>query len=452
MTTPAQINQLNTECYCFSLDRESVHQDITDRHFAVGGFLDSESTFFAGTGILLDRGDIAAMHGVIDAIETLAKNTAYRADKLQQHSLDNRWVQHSGNGALMGYDFHISRPLANSEKSNNELQQGPQLIEVNTNAGGAFLVGELHRACDKIISPCCGFQSVDDNLQNLYSLIDSEWRSAGREGKPKMVAIVDDSPATQYLYPDMLIAKDYFEEQGINTIVADVSSLDFSGSTLTCDGIEVDFVYNRCTDFALSAKRCRALKDAALSGAAVVAPNPLHHALYANKRNLLEFRDNEKLLSYGLTAAQRAHLSQHVPESWLLTEDNAEELHASRKTLFFKPVDGYGSKAVYRGDKITRRVWNELLDAVRRGEGYLAQKTIAPQKRAIVTKGRREQLKYDVRVYTAGGAPLLTVARAYQGQTTNFRSAGGGFAPVYYWSDSFQANGEPCNIQLFGNQ
>jgi hypothetical protein len=35
-----------------------------------------------------------------------------------------------------------------------------------------------------------------------------------------------------------------------------------------------------------------------------------------------------------------------------------------------------------------------------------------------------------VRNYVAGGKNLLRVSRLYQGQTTNFRTAGGGFAPV----------------------
>ena len=41
-------------------------------------------------------------------------------------------------------------------------------------------------------------------------------------------------------------------------------------------------------------------------------------------------------------------------------------------------------------------------------------------------------LKYDVRVYTYDGAPLAFAARVYQGQTTNFRSPGGGFAPIIH--------------------
>jgi hypothetical protein len=36
----------------------------------------------------------------------------------------------------------------------------------------------------------------------------------------------------------------------------------------------------------------------------------------------------------------------------------------------------------------------------------------------------------DVRLYTYQGEILLAAARLYQGQTTNFRTEGGGFSPV----------------------
>jgi hypothetical protein len=44
--------------------------------------------------------------------------------------------------------------------------------------------------------------------------------------------------------------------------------------------------------------------------------------------------------------------------------------------------------------------------------------------------GVEQSLKYDVRCYVYDGQIQLGAARLYQGQTTNFRTAGGGFAPV----------------------
>ena len=44
---------------------------------------------------------------------------------------------------------------------------------------------------------------------------------------------------------------------------------------------------------------------------------------------------------------------------------------------------------------------------------------------------RRNSRKTDVRLYVYDGQNLLTAARLYQGQTTNFRTPGGGFAPAF---------------------
>ena len=40
-----------------------------------------------------------------------------------------------------------------------------------------------------------------------------------------------------------------------------------------------------------------------------------------------------------------------------------------RNKLFFKPVAGFGGRAAYRGDKITRRVWQNILEG-----GYVASR------------------------------------------------------------------------------
>jgi hypothetical protein len=44
-----------------------------------------------------------------------------------------------------------------------------------------------------------------------------------------------------------------------------------------------------------------------------------------------------------------------VPRTVLVTNDNSQALWKTRKKLFFKPAGGHGSKAVYRGDKVTKR-------------------------------------------------------------------------------------------------
>jgi hypothetical protein len=114
-----------------------------------------------------------------------------------------------------------------------------------------------------------------------------------------------------------------------------------------------------------------------------------------------------------------------VPQTRKVTPGRAAELWAGRRQLFFKPVAGYGGKAAYRGDKLTRRVWGEI-----QAGDFVAQALVPPGERAAEVDGVQAGLKFDVRAYTYAGRVLLLAARMYAGQTTNFRTPGGGFAPV----------------------
>lgn len=61
----------------------------------------------------------------------------------------------------------------------------------------------------------------------------------------------------------------------------------------------------------------------------------------------------------------------------------------------------------------------------------LLRECAASGERMIKFDGTPERRKTDVRLHTYDGQILLTAARLYQGQTTNFRTPGGGFAPVF---------------------
>jgi hypothetical protein len=110
----------------------------------------------------------------------------------------------------------------------------------------------------------------------------------------------------------------------------------------------------------------------------------------------------------------------------MVKPDMEDMLWAERKKLFFKPNSGYGSKGAYRGEKLTKRVFGEILQS-----DYVAQQFAPPGERSVrLNDGEVVPLKYDVRCYVYGGQTQLVAARFYQGQTTNFRTPGGGFALV----------------------
>ena len=87
---------------------------------------------------------------------------------------------------------------------------------------------------------------------------------------------------------------------------------------------------------------------------------------------------------------------------------------------------GYGSRATYRGDKLTKRVFEEILQG-----GYIAQAIVPPSETVVEVDDEAQVMKADIRAYVYQGAVQLFAARLYQGQTTNFRTPGGGFAPVF---------------------
>ena len=115
-----------------------------------------------------------------------------------------------------------------------------------------------------------------------------------------------------------------------------------------------------------------------------------------------------------------------IPKTEIVDASKADRLWPERRKLFFKPAAGFGSKAAYRGDKLTRRVWGQILAG-----DYVAQTLEPPGERLIADHQAVHALKFDVRNYVYDGAVQFITARLYQGQTTNFRTPGGGFAPVF---------------------
>ena len=314
----------------------------------------------------------------------------------------------------MGYDFHLG-------------DDGPKLIEVNTNAGGAFLNALLAQAQTR----CCvgHVQLADDSFvarfeAQVIAMFRTEWLRQRGVASLRRIAIVDDAPQEQYLYPEFVLAQQMLIRHGIDAVICDPQALTLGDVGLNFGDLPVDLVYNRLVDFALSEPRHTALRDAYQTGAVVLTPNPHNHALLAHKRNLTLLSDPAALAALGVTPALVDRL-RAVPQTRLVTPESADALWQTRRQLFFKPVSGHGGKAVYRGDKLTKSVWADIARA-----DYVAQALVMPGQRMIQIDGVPTARKVDLRLYTYAAKPLLVAARIYQGQTTNFRTAGGGFAPV----------------------
>jgi uncharacterized circularly permuted ATP-grasp superfamily protein len=204
------------------------------------------------------------------------------------------------------------------------------------------------------------------------------------------------------------------------------AELRYEAGALYGNGLPVDMVYNRLVDFALDLPEHAALRKAWMEGGAVITPNPFAHGLLADKRNLTVLSDRTVLEQWGLNPEDAMTLEKAVPRTVPVSDENASSLWSQRRELFFKPVAGHGSKGVYRGSKLTKGTFASILES-----DYIAQTYVPPSERAVVTDGESQLLKVDVRLYTYRGEVIMAAARLYQGQTTNFRTPGGGFAPLF---------------------
>ena len=399
--------------------------------------------FFSSADITIAAGPMQAMADIITAIESVIAMPAYQAHALAQAPEIARLPVKS-RGVFMGYDFHLT-------------ETGPKLIEINTNAGGGLLNAYLlasHGHAEE------GARIRDE----FVAMFREEWRLERGDAPLRRIAIVDEHPAEQFLAPEFALFKELFEQHGIAAVVADPSEFESDGQQLFHAGQPIDLIYNRLTDFALDATVNRKIRAIFESGSVVITPHPRAHALYADKRNLMQLSDDVALQALGVDESTRQTLLAGIPKTVAVTPEQGEQFWAERKRWFFKPPAGFGSRAAYRGDKLTKRVFEEILHG-----GYIAQEIAPPSEYAVNLPplqgegrggdgsnsvanthpppslplvpgdtgpeghkgGGVTTMKADIRCYVYAGRIQLVAARLYQGQTTNFRTPGGGFAPVF---------------------
>jgi len=360
---------------------------------------------FSAAAITLDAATLQAMAEVIAAIEAVVALPAWQARVFAWAPAIARQPV-AARGVFLGYDFHLTAA-------------GPKLIEINTNAGGGLINAYLRAAH--------GHAEEGARIKDAFvDMFREEWRLERGDAPLRRIAIVDENPAAQFLAPEFALFKEVFEQHGIAAVIADPGELVRDGERLLNAGEPVDLIYNRLTDFALDATVNADLRAVFEAGGVVLTPHPRAHALYADKRNLMLLSDDAALTGLGVDAATRAVLLAGVPRTVAVDPKNEAFFWSERKRLFFKPPAGFGGRAAYRGDKLTKRVFEEILHG-----GYIAQEIALPSEHVVQVDGGAQRMKADIRCFVYDCHIQLVAARLYQGQTTNFRTPGGGFAPVF---------------------
>ena len=419
MTNDTIAEALNRSCHCISVDQVALQRSLEASLGESGAFSrlqKSHPNLLAKSPVFVSHEHIDQMKAVIRALDHVTRLEGFQ-------DLALAWVpaiagtNHGTLGAFFGYDFHLTI-------------DGPRLIEVNTNAGGALLllhVADAQQACCQAVENfVVGRFDISDLETEFVNMFRRELALQSPDANLRRVAIVDENPADQYLGPEFVLFKQMFEKHGIDAIIAGPEEFVRRENCVQVGGVAVDLVYNRLTDFYLQSPACAVLRDAYQQGAVVLTPSPRTHALYANKRLLTVLSDAALLQDLGADEQHAAVLAQTVPKTELVTTENADDLWSRRRHLFFKPNWGFGSRGTYKGAKLTKKTWASILDA-----DYIAQALVPPSERLLIVDGDEQAMKLDVRCYVYDGEIQLLGARLYRGQTTNFRTDGGGLAAVF---------------------
>ena len=371
---------------------------------------------YAHSIIAVEHDTFETIGRTVAALFRIAHLDAYQArvdagaDVVARHRPPNHAV-------FMGYDFHLT-------------PAGPRLIEINTNAGGALLNG-LHTASlcppEPLACLCADLVPLDTMRDRLLGTFRTEF-AALRPGAPlARVAIADDRPEQQFLRAEFELFREGFESAGIPATVCDVRAFERRpGAGLWLHGERVDLVYLRDTDWLLEHPRSAALRAAYLADEVVVTPSPREHHLLAHKARLALFSSEAVLGTLAATPSESMLLAGVVPEAVALDALGIDTAWRTRRDWVFKPGAAHASRAVYRGDKISRH----KLDEIAVLGGFVAQRRIEPGALEVATLDGPRRMKFDVRAYAYRDEVLLLGARVYEGQVTNFRTPGGGFSAI----------------------
>lgn len=303
-------------------------------------------------------------------------------DKFQQKNLR----QPKNFGVCMSYDFHINA------------ENGIDLIEINTNASFLALGLEAYQFLN------LKEKASDFTEQKLVQMFETENHLLGKENLK--LAILDKNPQQQNLYVEFLIYQELFKKYGV---VCDITNINEFEKMKTAS-----FVYNRHTDFYLETSESETIRQLYNNNQIQLSPQPYEYFLLADKERFIDWTIQNEV---------------EKPSSLLPTYDlgvaDKDIIWSQRKQLFFKPKNAFGGKQTYKGSSISRKVFDEVTNS-----NFIAQKISPAPEIEVELNGQKTLMKYDLRCYAYQDELQLIMARLYQGQTTNLRTEGGGFACV----------------------
>ena len=358
--------------------------------------------------IQLPKSIYSSAEAAIRALWQVSRRPAYVA-LLEDSGLGTAGCNH--NSVLMAYDFH-------SNEAGDCF-----LVEVNTNASGFMMASLMERTHEP-----GGWDSYAPWKALRQAFAQELQLSGNTDGA---LAITDEDMAEQKMFAEFLMYRDWFKRCGWAAELCDSKQFSYAGGKLRSLTSQTEFslVYNRMTDFYLQEPTHSNLREAYLAGAATFSPNPREYWLLADKQRLVQLTQPGFLDKAGASTEEKAAINRVLIPTFEKTAfASVDQIWSDRRSLFFKPKRSYGGKSVYRGESVSRKVFERLM-----AEDILIQKFQPAQR--MPTEDPRSVLnnwKFDLRFFVYADQIQLVAARIYQGQVTNFASPMGGFTRVKF--------------------
>ncbi len=320
------------------------------------------------------------------------------------------------------WDFHISP------------EQGWQLIECNDNGSGflfAAVINHLYYELSDLaqvsaIEPPPVMDAFGEQLAAMIEREAKDFFGAVPDGLFLILETTDMLRIGKF-YQELILLRDLLRRRGWHSEIGSPDQLRWDGRVLLWNGQRVDFIINRCTDFFWDGDEFSALRAGYLNGRVYVAPNPFTYATRSDKR-LLEWLSSSSFdRELGILPEERAILSAHVPETFLLQDENLSELAAKKTEFFFKPTHGFASHGILTGSQVGTARLRQLL---KRNRPYVAQKSV-PKPTLIVSRPDAEvTLWTDLRVWAYRGQRFLISGRASTQRDRIDLTSPGGWLPT----------------------
>lgn len=392
--------------------------------------------FFSET-LSLSSKSYQQMEKVVKSLFQLKSQEDYQ-QSLSKEAPETAFHQRKQDSVLMAYDFHIDETGT------------PKLIEVNTNASSFLLVNSLYQFLN------LDYKRAKEALKRSFELewikFQSDKKESSKEGAvfqksqgieagkdhlktdggfgkegqntdnlrippPQKTLLIDEDPMNQKMAFEFFMYKDFFQSLGWDMEICHSHNLktDEKGFLYSPQGDKVDFVYNRSTDFYFEDHPH--LVKAFFKGTCAISPHPREYYLLSDK---------DRLWEWSLQKENRPELEKikhNLLFSGILKPENKEQVWKNRKKYFFKIRRGHAGKRAYRGASLSYKKFDELVSVQ-----SLFQEFSPPSK---ITDSQSVEWKVDFRAYVYENIIQQLTARCYQGQLTNFKKAGSGFAPVH---------------------